>query len=65
MNARQRINAVIYHQQPDQVPFAPLVEYVPRGEFTRALRNRGMGFMTRTRITSARKEVGYRVQACG
>lgn len=50
MNARQRINAVVHHQQPDKIPFAPLVEYVPRGEFTRKLRNRGMGFMTRTRM---------------
>jgi hypothetical protein len=50
VNARERIEAVVHHRQPDKVPFAPLIEYVPRGEFTRALRNRGMGFMTRTRM---------------
>jgi hypothetical protein len=48
MNARDRIMATVHHQRPDKIPFAPLVEYVPRGEFTRKLRNRGMGFMTRT-----------------
>jgi hypothetical protein len=48
MNARERINAVIHHQKPDKVPFVPLDEYVPRGDLTRELRNRGMGIWTRT-----------------
>ena len=50
MNARERINAVIHHQKPDKVPFAPLAGMVPRGEFTRELRDRGMGVMTRTNL---------------
>ncbi len=53
MNARERIEAVVHRQRPDKVPFAPLVEYVPRGQFTRELRNRGMGFMTRTAMWRA------------
>ena len=53
MNARERIDAVVHHRVPDKVPFAPLVSYVPRGAFVRELRNRGMGFMTRTQMWRA------------
>jgi hypothetical protein len=42
-----RINAVLDGEQPDQVPFAPYDELVPRGEFSRLMRNRGMGLLVR------------------
>ena len=48
MNARERILAIVHHVIPDKLPFAPLWEYVPRGDFERELRSRGMGWMTRT-----------------
>ena len=46
MNARERIEAVLHHQKPDKVPFAPYDEMIPRGDFARELRNRGMGAWT-------------------
>ena len=51
MNARERIEAVLHHQKPDKVPFAPYDEMIPRGDFARELRNRGLGLWAfRTRI---------------
>jgi hypothetical protein len=47
MDFLTRINAVLHHQQPDRVPFAPYDNLVPRGEFERHLRNRGMGVCAR------------------
>jgi len=42
-----RINEVLHHDPPDQVPFAPYDNLVPRGQFSRELRNRGMGLCVR------------------
>lgn len=47
MDFLTRINAVLHHKEPDQVPFAPYDNLVPRGEFVRELRNRGMGLCLR------------------
>jgi hypothetical protein len=47
MDFRARMNAVLHHQLPDQVPFAPYDNLVPRGDFERMLRNRGMGLCLR------------------
>jgi len=47
MDFLTRINAVLHHEEPDQVPFAPYDNLVPRGEFVRALRDRGMGLCSR------------------
>lgn len=47
MDFYTRINAVLDGEQPDQVPFAPYDELVPRGEFSREMRNRGMGLLIR------------------
>ena len=47
MNFSERINAVLHHSDPDQVPFAPYSESFPSGEFERRLRNRGMGLVVR------------------
>jgi hypothetical protein len=47
VNFRDRINAVLHGDQPDQVPFAPYDDLVPRGDFERVLRNRGMGLCLR------------------
>jgi hypothetical protein len=41
MDFLTRIDAVLHHEEPDQVPFAPYDNLVPRGEFVRKLRNRG------------------------
>ena len=38
-----RVNAVLHRQKPDKVPFAPSENMVPRGDFEREMRNRGMG----------------------
>jgi hypothetical protein len=47
MDFLTRINAVLHHEEPDQVPFAPYDNLVPRGDFARDLRNRGMGLCLR------------------
>lgn len=47
MDFLTRINAVLHHDEPDQVPFAPYDNLVPRGDFARELRNRGMGLCLR------------------
>ena len=43
MNFAERINAVLHHQKPDRVPFAPSENLIPRGDFEREMRNKGMG----------------------
>lgn len=43
MNFLNRMNAVLCHQKPDQVPFAAYSMLFPRGDFEREMRNRGMG----------------------
>jgi len=48
-----RINAVLDGEQPDQVPFAPYDELVPRGRFSRKMRNRGMGLLVRRDTVTA------------
>ncbi len=47
MDFLTRINSVLHHQMPDQVPFAPYDNLVPRGDVERELRNRGMGLCLR------------------
>ena len=47
MNFLERINATLHNGTPDQVPFAPYDNLVPRGSFERELRNRGMGVCKR------------------
>jgi len=47
MNFHERINAVLHHRKPDKVPFAPYDNLIPRGDFEREMRNRGMGLCSR------------------
>jgi hypothetical protein len=47
MDFLSRIRAVLHHEIPDQIPFAPYDNLVPRGEFARQLENRGMGLCYR------------------
>jgi hypothetical protein len=47
MDFLTRINAVLHHAAPDKVPFAPYDNLVPRGDFERELRNRGLGLCLR------------------
>jgi hypothetical protein len=47
MDIRERINAVLHGQTPDRIPFVPYDNLVPRGDFERELRNRGMGLCLR------------------
>jgi len=47
MNFLERITAVLHHQVPDKVPFAPYDNLIPRGDFDREMRNRGMGLCLR------------------
>ena len=47
MTFLQRITAVLTGERPDRVPFAPYDNLVPRGDFERELRNRGMGMCLR------------------
>jgi hypothetical protein len=42
-----RINAVLHGERPDRVPYVPYDNLVPRGDFGRELRNRGMGLCLR------------------
>src|SRR5574342_198948 len=53
MNFLERINATLHDEIPDQVPFAPYDNLVPRGSFERELRNRGMGLCKRITTLSA------------
>jgi hypothetical protein len=39
----ERVNAALHHQKPDRIPFAPSENIIPRGDFEREMRNRGMG----------------------
>lgn len=43
MRFLERVNAVLHRQKPDRIPFAPSENIVPRGDFEREMRNRGMG----------------------
>jgi len=47
MNFLERINAVLHHRKTDKVPFAPYDNLIPRGDFEREMRNRGMGLCAR------------------
>lgn len=47
MDIKQRIEAVLHGGQPDRVPYVPYDNLVPRGDFERELRNRGMGLCLR------------------
>ena len=49
MSFQERINAVLHGERPASggVPFAPYDVLVPRGDFERELRNRGMGLCLR------------------
>lgn len=47
MDIRTRLNAVLHRETPDQIPFIPYDNLVPRGDFERMLRNRGMGLCLR------------------
>jgi hypothetical protein len=47
MNFLERMNAVLHLQNPDQVPYAPYHNLVPRGDFERELGERGMGLLVR------------------
>jgi hypothetical protein len=42
MNPLQRINTILHSEEADTVPFVPYDNLIPRGEFGRELRNRGM-----------------------
>jgi hypothetical protein len=53
MNFLERIHATLHNGIPDQVPFAPYDNLVPRGSFERELRNRGMGVCKRISTISA------------
>jgi len=44
---RERTEAVLHGEEPDRVPYAPYDNLVPRGDFERELRNRGMGLCLR------------------
>jgi hypothetical protein len=58
MDFLTRINAVLNRGQPDQVPFAPYDNLIPRGSFEREMRNRGMGLCQRlSTIWSEMKDV--------
>jgi hypothetical protein len=41
------INATLDGKKPDQIPFAPYDNLFPRGDFSREMRNRGMGLLIR------------------
>ncbi len=47
MDFLERINAVLHHRKPDKIPFAPYDNLIPRGDFEREMRNRGMGLCAR------------------
>lgn len=65
MNVLERINAVLHGGEPDRVPYVPYDNLVPRGDFERELRNRGMGLcLRRSGIWSETRnvEVDYKTE---
>ena len=58
MDFLERINAVLHRNKPDKIPFAPYDNLIPRGDFEREMRNRGMGLCARrSSIRSATPDV--------
>jgi hypothetical protein len=47
MSFSERVDAVLHGRTPDKVPFAPYDNLIPRGDFEREMRNRGMGLCAR------------------
>jgi len=47
MDALTRLETVLHGGKPDRIPFVPYDNLVPRGQFVRNLRNRGMGLCLR------------------
>jgi hypothetical protein len=43
MKFLERVNAVLHHQKPDRIPFVLSESLIPRGDFEREMRNRGIG----------------------
>ena len=73
MNFAERLNAVLHHQKPDRVPFAPSDNLVPRGDFEREMRNRGMGLYSERSLywsetpnvnTEAKRQAGASLTVC-
>jgi len=59
VNLLERINAVLHGERPDRVPYVPYDNLVPRGDFERELRNRGMALcLRRGGIWSEMPDVG-------
>lgn len=59
MTFLERISAVLHGERPDRVPYAPYDNLVPRGDFERELRNRGMGLcLRRSGVWSEMPDVG-------
>jgi len=48
----ERIHAVLHGGEPDRVPYVPYHNLVPRGDFERELRDRGMGLCVRCHAIS-------------
>lgn len=56
MNFKERMNSILRHKEPDQVPFGIHADLIPRGHFERELRNMGVGLVEigrGTRLESA------------
>ncbi len=53
MTPKQRIESVFTGAMPDKVPFMPYDNLLPRGEFSREMRNRGMGLLASARCVVA------------
>lgn len=52
MNFLDRLNTVFHHRKPDQIPFAPYSHHLPRGDFEREMRNRGVGLIVKCSTVS-------------
>jgi hypothetical protein len=58
LSFREQVEAVLHGDKPDRVPYAPYDNLVPRGDFERELRNRGMGLcLRRSGIWSETRDV--------
>ncbi|MBD3180806.1 hypothetical protein GF312_00840 [Candidatus Poribacteria bacterium] len=54
MTFLERVKTVLNRQKPDKVPFAPYDNLIPRGDFEREMRNRGMGLCARRSSVGSR-----------
>ena len=64
MNNMDRMLAILNGKKPDRIPFMPFTELIPRGEFEREMRDRGMGLISScTSLWSEMPNVSFTIKS--